>query len=173
MCLPFSWRFVAHYFGNRCDRLLQYVYFTMKENDKHAHKQNSCDRGQEDSTYPNTLNQMYDTALASLHPETINKQRKKSMYRFDAEPKNDESSTSTASTAGHDEMYERFQAQGGDAPTIHTSFIVGVIRESTVNIKKGVSVRLQKSWKTIRSANKPIEVFLHEARYPSDVRTTC
>jgi hypothetical protein len=116
---------------------------------------------------------MYDTALASIHLETINNQRKKSMYRFDAEPKNDESSTSTASTAGHDEMYERFQAQGGDAPTIHTSFLAGVIRESTVNIRKGVSVRLQKSWKTIRSANKPIEVFLHEARYPSDVRTTC
>lgn len=138
----------------------------------------SYESGQEDSKYTDTLNQMYDTALASIHRETMKQHRKKSVFgrtADDAEPKNDDvSSTSTASsdcTGGHDEAYESFQSRDGDTHT-RTSFLAGVIRESTVNLKKGVSVQLQKSWKAIRGV-KPIEVFLHEARYPSEDRTTC
>ena len=90
----------------------------------------SYESGQEDSKYTDTLNQMYDTALASIHRETMKQHRKKSVFgrtADDAEPKNDESSTSTASsdcTAGHDEAYESFQSRDGDTSLLPSSLVL-------------------------------------------------
>jgi hypothetical protein len=119
---------------------------------------------------------MYDTALACIDHQLIKHQPKKSLFNStsdDAEPKADESSLSTASsdgTHGHDETYGSLQTEKHDSAT---SFLGGVIRESTVNLKKGAVGCLQKSWRAIRGVKPAIEIFLDEARYPSEVRTTC
>lgn len=120
-----------------------------------------------DAGYNATLNQMYDTVLASIDHQAIKDQGKKSIFRHiddDAERKSDNSSISTASSdgiSGHlGETFETIQVQERETPT---SFLGGVVRGSTVNLKRGIVVRLRKSWKTIRGC-KPIDVFLHEAR---------
>lgn len=148
----------------------------MKDDDARQRKQSTLDGDHPNAEYNETLNQMYDSVLASIDHDTSKCHRKKSLLRRDDDhdPKGDNFSTSTASsdgTPGHQyeppvgtfEMHEKESS---------TSFLGGVVRGSTANLKKRVVSRFLKSWKAVKGC-KPIEVFLHEARYPSDVRTTC
>jgi len=137
----------------------------------------------DDAEYNETLNQMYDMVLASLDHRTIKAHRKKSLFRrteqpedvrFEGgEPKSDNSSTSTASSDGthghHYETQEAMKAQDEEPPT---SFLGSTVKGSAINLKKAVVIRLQRGWRAFRGS-KPIEVFLHEARYPSEARATC
>ena len=136
-----------------------------------------------DPEYNETLSQIYDTVLASLDNRTIKHQRKTPLLfrrneldesTFDVgEPKSDNLSTSTAEsdgTSGHQyESFETMKTQDAEPPT---SFLGGTVKGSTANLKKGIAVRLQKSWRALRGY-KPGEIFLCEARYPSEAREPC
>lgn len=153
----------------------------MKDDDSSVRHSSTLNADHHDAEYNETLSQIYDTVLASLDHRS-KQQRKKALFRRsesdegrfeDGGPKSDNSSTSTASSDGtpghHYETFEAMKTQDEEPPAL---LLGGVMKGSATNLKKGIVVRLQRSWRALRGC-KPIEVFLHEARYPSEVRHPC
>lgn len=140
-----------------------------------ARQRSTLNGDHHDAEYNETLSQVYDTVLASLDHQK-SKSRPwvygEGLLGDNAEPKNDNSSMSTASSDGTPgdeyETFEMLQSRR-DEPT---SFLGGTVKTSTMTIKKGIAVRLQRGWRALRGC-EPIEVFLENARYPSEVRQPC
>lgn len=149
----------------------------MKNVNSSSHKRSTLNGDHHDTEYNETLSQMYNTVLTSLDHRAVKANRKNSIFRRmepdDVEPKSDNSSTSTASSDGSPRHhYEAFEAvKTSDQKDTPASFLGGAIKGYASELKRGVVVRLQR-WKSVRGC-KSTEVFLHEARYPSEVRSTC
>lgn len=146
-----------------------------------------------DAQYDETPSQIYDSA--SLEHGTIKNRRKSSLFRR-KEPVtvaasvdfgqgvqdskqhkgSDASSTSTASsdgTPGDHNTYDAVDALKLQVKDTPTPFLASALKLGpTLSVSKVISSRAQQTWRAIRGS-KEIEVFLEQARYPSEVREPC